>query len=161
MAHPLSTLGLVHTALSLIPVVAGLVSFKQYGRIDPNSVSGKIYWAGMVVSVLTSFGLSSTGHFNPGHALGIVAIVTMLIGTFAPGFRFFGRAGIYVQTVAMSFSFMLLMIPGTNETLSRLPVDHPIGNGPDSPAVQMALAGMFGLFLVGTAYQLFRLRGKR
>jgi hypothetical protein len=58
----------------------------------------------------------------------------------------------------MSFSFMLLLVPGTNETLSRLPVGHPIGHGPDSPPVKLALACVFALFLIGTAYQLLQLR---
>jgi hypothetical protein len=161
MVHPMSALGAFHTALSVVPVFAGFSSFVRHGKIDPTLVSGKVYWIGMIASVLTSFGLSSTGHFNPGHAIGILAIVSMLVGTFAFRIRFFGKAAIYIQTVAMSFSFMLLMIPGTNETLSRLPPDHPIGNGPDSPPVQMALAGMFVVFLLGTAYQIFRLRSNR
>ncbi|WP_394781308.1 hypothetical protein [Undibacterium sp.] len=158
MAHPLSIFGAVHTALSLIPIVAGLIAFRRYGKIDPSTGAGKIYWIGMVASVVTAFGLSSTGGFNPGHALGIVALVVMLIGTLATRFAFLGRAAKYIQVALMSFSFLLLMIPGTNETLSRLPAGHPIGNGPDSPPVQMALAGVFVLFLLGTAYQLVQLR---
>jgi hypothetical protein len=164
MANPISTLGAVHTALSFIPLVAGLVAFVRYGRIDPASRIGKIYWAGMFVSVVTSFGLSKTGHFNAGHALGLLTLLVMLAGTLAPRIGFLGRAAIYVQTFAMSFSFMLLMVPGTNETLSRLPVDHPLASGIDSPIVQAARQGLLVLFLVGTAYQMFRLaqlrRGK-
>jgi hypothetical protein len=62
-----------------------------------------------------------------------------------------------VQTLAMSFSFFLLLVPGTNETLTRLPVGHPIGAGPDSPPVQAALVGLLILFLIGTTYQLLKL----
>lgn len=158
MSHPMSAFGAFHTVLSLIPVVAGLAAFKRYGKIDPATTAGKVYWAGMAASVLTAFGLSSTGGFNPGHALGLIALAVMLAGTAAPRLAFLGRAGAYLQVALMSFSFMLLMIPGTNETLSRLPVGHPIGNGPESAPVQMALAGMFVLFLLGTGYQLLQLR---
>lgn len=158
MPHPMSAFGAFHTVLSLIPVVAGLAAFKRYGKIDPGTKVGKVYWAGMAASVLTAFGLSSTGGFNPGHALGLIALAVMLAGTVAPRLAFLGRAGAYLQVALMSFSFMLLMIPGTNETLSRLPVGHPIGNGPESAPVQMALAGMFVLFLLGTGYQLLQLR---
>jgi hypothetical protein len=161
MVHPLSTFGAFHTTLSLIPVLAGFISFQRYGRIDPATGVGRVYWIGMIAAVLTSFGLSSTGHFNPGHALGILAFIMVLIGTLSPQIRFLGRSAIYIQTIATSFSFMLLMIPGTNETLSRLPVSHPIGNGPDSPAVRLALMGVFALFLLGTTYQIFRLRSNR
>jgi len=158
MSHPLSAFGAVHTALSLIPVVAGLVALKRDGKIDPRTGPGKLYWIGMVASVVTAFGLSSTGGFNPGHALGLLSLMVMLAGTLAPRFALLGRAAPYIQVVLMSFSFMLLMVPGTNETLSRLPVGHPIGNGPDSAPVQLALAAVFALFLLGTGYQMLQLR---
>jgi hypothetical protein len=161
MSHPISAFGALHTILSLIPVGAGLVAFQRYGKIDPGTGVGKVYWIGMVASVLTAFGLSSTGGFNPGHALGLITLTVMLIATLAPRIAFLGRAAPYLQVALMSFSFMLLMIPGTNETLSRLPVGHPIGNGPESAPVQMALAGMFALFLLGTGYQLTQLRRRR
>lgn len=156
MSHPVSAFGAFHTVLSIIPLVAGLVAFARDGRINPASGIGKVYWVGMAASVVTAFGLSSTGGFNPGHALGILTLLVMLAGTLAP--RFLGRAAAYVQVVLMSFSFMLLMVPGTNETLSRLPAGHPIGNGPDSPPVQMALAAVFALFVIGTVYQLVQVR---
>ncbi len=161
MSHTMSAFGAFHTVLSLIPVGAGLVAFQRYGKIDPGTGVGKVYWIGMAASVLTAFGLSSTGGFNPGHALGLITLTVMLIATVAPRIAFLGRAAAYLQVALMSFSFMLLMIPGTNETLSRLPVAHPIGNGPESAPVQMALAGMFALFLLGTGYQLMQLRRQR
>ncbi len=161
MSHPMSAFGAVHTVLSLIPVVAGLVAFWRHGKIDPGTRVGKVYWIGMAASVLTAFGLSSTGGFNPGHALGLITLTVMLVATLVPRIAFLGRAAAYLQVALMSFSFMLLMVPGTNETLSRLPVGHPIGNGPESAPVQMALAGVFVLFLLGTAYQLVQLRRRR
>lgn len=158
MAHPLSPFGAFHTVLSLILLAAGLFAFARYGRIDPATRAGKFYWIGMVASVLTAFGLSSTGGLNPGHVLGVITLVVMAAATLAPRIAFLGRKAAYIQVGLMSFSFMLLMIPGTNETLSRLPVGNPIGNGPGSAPVQLALAGMFVLFLCGTGYQLLQLR---
>jgi hypothetical protein len=158
MSHPLSIVGAIHTVLSLIPIVAGLLAFKRHGRIDPASGLGKVYWAGMIASVATAFGLSSTGGFNPGHALGLLTLLVMACATAAPRIAFLGRAAAYLQVGLMSFSFMLLLVPGTNETLSRLPVGHPIGQGPDSPPVKLALACVFALFVLGTGYQMVRLR---
>jgi hypothetical protein len=161
MAHPLSILGIVHTAISLAPFAAGLYGFARHGKIDPATRAGQVYGLGMVASVLTSFGLSSTGGFNPGHALGLLALLAVAAGTLAPRIAALGRAASYIQTMAMSFSFLLLMVPGTNETLSRLPVGHPIGNGPDSAPVQRALLAVFLLFVIGTGYQLVKLRAAR
>jgi hypothetical protein len=161
MAHPISALGAVHTALSLIPVAAGAYAFVRHGRIDPATGAGKVYLAGMVLSILTAFGLSSTGHFNAGHALGLIALFVMAAAVLAPRIRFLGRSAVYLQTLALSFSFMLLLVPGTNETLTHLPVGHPLASGIDSPIVKSALTVLFGLFLIGTAYQMFKLATQR
>jgi hypothetical protein len=160
MTHPISALGAFHTALSLLPVAAGATAFVRDGRIVPANAVGKIYVGGMLVSIITAFGLSSTGHFNAGHALGILALVALLAGTFAPRVDFLGRSAPYLQTLAMSFSFMLLLVPGINETLTRLPTGHPLASSIDAPIVQSALAGLVLFFVIGTAYQMFKL-GRR
>jgi len=161
MPHPLSTLGIAHTAISLVPLVAGVASFARHRRIDPASTSGRVYLVGLVASVLTSFGLSSTGGFNPGHALGILALLAVGGALLAPRLALLGRAGEYLATLGLSFSFFLLLVPGTNETLSRLPPSQPIANGPQSPIVQGTLAVLFVLFLAGYAQQALAIRARR
>lgn len=54
MANPMSTLGIIHTAISVIPVVAGLYSFSKYGAIVPKSDAGRIYLVTIALSVVTS-----------------------------------------------------------------------------------------------------------
>jgi hypothetical protein len=161
MPHPLSTLGIAHTAISLVPLVAGMASFSRHRRIEPASTSGRVYLVGLVASVLTSFGLSSTGGFNPGHALGILALLAVGGALLAPRLALLGRAGDYLATLGLSFSFFLLLVPGTNETLSRLPPSQPIANGPQSPIVQGTLAVLFVLFLLGYAQQALAIRARR
>jgi hypothetical protein len=158
MPHPLSVFGIFHTVISVLPVVLGAAALLRHGRIDPATRLGKGYIATLLPSIFTAFGLSSTGGFNPGHALGILALLLLLAGTLASRVRWLGRAAIYVQTLSLSASFLLLLVPGTNETLTRLPVGHPIASGPESPQVQMALAGLLVLFLAGSAWQVLRLR---
>jgi hypothetical protein len=160
MANPLSTLGIVHTALSLVPVLAGLYAFARHGRIPPQGALGNSYWYGMLGSVLTAFGLSSTGGFNSGHAIGILAVAVILLARQAMRLQRLGNARAYLETACMSFSFLLLMIPGLNESLSRLPPSAPIGNGPDSPEVKLAILAALLLFLVGLGYQCLRLRAR-
>ena len=75
MPHPLSTLGVIHTVISLVPVVAGLYGFARFRRIDAATRSGQVYLAGLAVSVFTSFGLSSVVGVNPGHVLGVLALL--------------------------------------------------------------------------------------
>lgn len=161
MPHPLSTLGIVHTALSLVPLAAGLAAFARHGAIEPGTRSGRIYLGGLVLSVLTAFGLSSTGGFNPGHALGILALLAIGSALLAPRLAFLGRARPYLATFGLSFSFFLLLVPGINETLTRLPASQPLASGPESPLVKGALGAWLLLFLAGAALQALKLRARQ
>jgi hypothetical protein len=160
MAHPISPLGAIHTAISLVPLLAGLHSLARHRGIDTATSSGKIYLTGLTLSVLTSFGVSSTGGLNAGHALGVVVLLAAFGGTIAPGLRFLGRLGPYLSALGLSFSFFLLLIPGTVETLKRLPPDHPLADGPQSPVVQATLLLWLALFLAGFAAQCWRIRAR-
>ena len=153
MAAPLSTLGIVHTVISVVPVVAGLYAFSKYAAIVPKSNSGRLYLITLLLSVLTSFGLSSTGGFNEGHAIGIVALIAVAFSLIIGRLGWLGRLNRYLQALSMSFTFFLLMIPGINETLSRLPPTSPIGNGPDSAPVKTTIAVWAAVFLIGICLQ--------
>ncbi len=161
MAPTFSPLGIVHTALSLLPVFFGAWALLRTGYIEPRSSLGKWYLVGMVVSIATSFGLSSTGGFNEAHALGIVALLAMLVGFTARRMHWLGGGAEYLQNLALSFSYMLLFIPAINETLRRVPPSQPIASGPDSPIV-LGLVGLVAvLFVIGALYQAWRLHQRR
>ncbi|RYF80272.1 MAG: hypothetical protein EOO29_14505 [Comamonadaceae bacterium] len=161
MTSPLSLLGLVHTAISLAPVAAGLYSFVRHGLIVPSTRSGRIYLVGLVLSVLTSFGLSSTGGFNPGHALGILALVAVAASLLTPRLRFLGTLRPYLAAFGSSFSYFLLLVPGIAETLTRLPASQPLAQGSDSPVVRATLLGWTVLFVLGAALQAWTIWTRR
>ena len=143
MVHSISPLGAIHTAISLVPVVAGIHGFARYGKIDAATRSGKIYLIGLTLSVITSFGISSTGGLNRGHAFGLLVLLAAFGGLFASRLTFLGRLAPYLSAFGLSFSFFLSLVPGTNETLTRLPPSHPLA----------VLLLWFGLFIVGFAAQ--------
>jgi len=126
MSHSLSTLGLIHTAVSLVPAIAGLYALIRHRAIDPATRSGKLYLLGLVLSVATSLTVSSTGGLNPGHAFGVIVLLVAFGGVVLARLRWLERAARYLSTFALSFSFLLSLVPGVNETLTRLPVAHPI-----------------------------------
>ncbi len=161
MTHPLSALGAAHTFISLIPAAAGLYALVRYRRIEPRTLAGKLYVTGMVIAVSTSFGLSSSGGFNVGHALGIMALLAIAGALLAPRIPLLSGVHAYLSQLGFSFSFFLLWVPGINETLTRLPVAHPLASGPDSPLVRGALAAWLGLFVVGAVAQAVWLRAHR
>ena len=159
MPHPLSTLGVVHTLISLAPVAAGLYGFIRFHRIEPATQSGKVYLAGLTLSVFTSFGLSSVTGINPGHVLGVLALLAAFGGTLlVPRLRFLNRLAPYLKTFGLSFSFFLLLVPGINETLSRLPVAHPLATGPGDPVVKTVLLSWLVVFIVGFTLQSLAIR---
>lgn len=161
MPHPLSALGVIHTAVSLLPIVAGVYGFVRHRAIDPATRAGKLYLLGLVLSVATSFTVSSTGGLNPGHAFGVIVLLVAFGGVLAARLRFLGRAARYLSTFALSFSFLLSLVPGVNETLTRIPVAHPIAAAPMAPVVLQTLLGCFVVFVLGFIAQCWRMRGRR
>lgn len=154
MPHPLSALGIAHTLLSLPPVVAGLYSLIRHRRIDPATRWGRVYLGGLTLSVLTSFGLSSVQGVNPGHVLGVLALLAAFSATWLlPKLAFLKGLRPHLQAFGLSFSFFLLLVPGINETLTRLPASAPLASGPDDPVVRTALLAWLLLFIVGFALQ--------
>ena len=102
MASPMTTIGIVHTLLSLPPVIAGLWCFFRQGKIDPNSRAGKVYLTGLVLSVFSSFALY---WFTPIHALGIVSLLAAFGGWWVLGVSPLGRARPYLSAFGLTFSF--------------------------------------------------------
>ncbi|MFY0478511.1 hypothetical protein [Achromobacter marplatensis] len=161
MPHPISALGAAHTLISLVPATVGLYSFARYRGIDSATRSGKIYLAGLLVAVLTSFGLSSTGGFNAGHALGILALLSVSGALLVSRLPWLPRAHPYLSQLGFSFSFFLMWIPGIAETLTRLPISHPLADGPQAPLVRGALAAWLGIFVIGAVTQQLWIRMQR
>ncbi|PPA73612.1 hypothetical protein C4E15_25130 [Achromobacter spanius] len=161
MPHPISALGAAHTLISLVPAVVGLYSFARYRGIEPATRTGKLYLGGLLLAVLTSFGLSSSGGFNAGHALGILALLAVSGALLAPRLSWLARSRPYLSQLGFSFSFFLMWVPGIAETLTRLPVSHPLADGPQSPLVRGALGVWLAIFVVGSTAQLLWMAAQR
>src|SRR5689334_16449186 len=76
----MSILGIAHTAISVIALVVAVISLSKTGAIDPYSKLGKQYSILTAIACISAFGLSSTGGFNPGHALAILILLLLGIG---------------------------------------------------------------------------------
>ncbi len=156
MPNTLSTLGIIHTIISIIALLVGLNTLIRKGRIDPATSQGQLYTWLTIITCVTGFPIMKTGHFTPGHYLSIIIVIMLPIAIYA--YRIFGKAAVYVQAAIMSATVFLSLIPAVVETTTRLPVSHPFASGPADPLIQKALSGLLLLFVVGTVYQLLRLR---
>ena len=70
----LSNLGIFHTIIGVAAIVAALVSFVKYGKINLAVPAGKTYFYGTLVTSLTAWGISKQGGFNAGHIFSLFII---------------------------------------------------------------------------------------
>jgi len=154
----LTSLGLVHTAISLVAVAAGFVALCRDGRITPANRLGQVYIWTTVLTCLTGFGIFQHGGFGKPHVLGIVTLLVLGVAAIAGRTSWFGRAAPYVETVSYSATLLFHMIPAVTETTTRLPLGAPLLPSADAPELQTAAAVLFALFAIGAAWQVFRLR---
>ena len=153
----LTPLGTLHTAISLVAVVAGFVALARHREISTGSNSGSIFFWGTVISCLTGFGIFQHGGFGKPHVLGIVTLIVLAVALTAERTDVFARASRYVATLGYSFALLLHFIPATAETLTRLPAGSPYLANPDDPKAQPIIGFFFLLFLIGATMQVVRL----
>ena len=156
MPNHLSTLGIIHTAISIIALLVAFYALYREGKINPITGPGKWYIWLTVITCVTGFPIMKTGHFTPGHYLAIIIVVLLPLGIYAG--RIFGKIAAYVQVIIMSATLFLSLIPAVVESLTRLPMSSPIASGPNDPIITKGLGALFVLFIAGVVYQLVKLR---
>src|SRR5471032_1791133 len=122
----LTQLGIVHTLISLVAVVAGLACFIKAGRIDPTATAGRVYIVTTILTCVTGFGIFAHGGFGKPHVLGILTLLVLGVAWLARSDRVFGRSSAAVEVVSFSLTFFFHMIPGITETTTRLPLGSPL-----------------------------------
>ena len=155
----LTSLGTVHTAISLVAVVAGLWSLFRYREITLRTGLGQVFVWTTVLTCLTGFGIFQHGGFGKPHALGILTLVALAVGAMAGRGMLFGRRAHYVEAAAYSASFLFHWIPAFTETLTRLPLSAPLLSSPEAPELKAITGVLFLLYLAGVWLQIRRLRG--
>lgn len=141
----ISPLGWIHTlgALPALPVALYLLT--KYGRIEPRSFAGVAYFAFMLVGAVTVYPIAhsrvSTG----------IATATLLLLFVGFGVRLrptASRVALYIETIALSLTVFLLLVPTATELLRRLPPGAPIAADLGSPVLRAAhltlLLGLIG-----------------
>ena len=149
----LSSLGIFHTIIGVAAIVAAIVDFIKYGKINLNTLSGKIYFYGTVVTSLTSLGISKHGGFNPGHVFAIFIIILVLASYFLNSKRKNSGRARYFENFWLSFSFFLSLVPTVNETFTRVPLGHPLAKDITDPVIGNTLLALLVLFVAGSIYQ--------
>ena len=157
----LSTLGVMHTAISLVALICGFILLVRDKQISPRARLGPTYVVATFLTAATGLFIFHHGGFGPPHVLSILTITALALGAAATYSGFFGRASRYVETVCYSLTFLFHLIPGFTETLTRLPAGAPIAASAEAPILQKIDLALLVLFVAGVIWQILRLRRSR
>jgi len=151
----ISPLGWVHTLGSLpaIPLAAYMIA--RHGRIVPCSKPGAFYFVSMLVGASTAF---LVAHEPASYVIGAATLLFLLAGYGVGLIPSLGRLGQYAETIFLSLTVFLLMVPTVTETLRRVPEGHPLVTDLHSPLLLGAQASVLVLLIVGLTAQIIFLR---
>lgn len=154
----LTALGIFHTIIGIIAIAAAIISFVRFGKINLTQLSGKIYFYTTTVTALTALGISKHGGFNAGHIFSVFIFILVLVAFWLSVKRSASNKVRYVENFLLSFSFFLSLIPTVNETFTRIPLGHPLAEGPADPLIATTLLVLLIAFIAGAVYQYIKQR---
>ena len=152
----MTTLGIFHTAISIAAIAVAAVSLLKDKFILPQSSFGKVYIILNAIACISSFWLSKAGGFNPGHAIGILVLVLIAVALMLNNKNF--TQAKYIIVFCMSFSLFLSFVPAINETLTRIPIGHPLAANADAAIIKQTALALLLIFIGGLIYQFRKLR---
>jgi hypothetical protein len=154
----ISPLGWVHTLGSLPAIPLAFYMFARHGRIVPRSRPGTIYFFSMLTGAATVF---LVAHQPVSKVIGVVTLILLLAGYGVGLTQRLGRVGVYMETICLTLTAFLLMVPAVSETLRRVPDGHPFVTELNSPLLIGAQASLLVALIVGITAQVIYLRRRK
>jgi uncharacterized membrane protein len=154
----LTTLGVFHTAISLVALVCGIWTLVRDKEISPRNGLGQIYLVGTFISAATGLFIFQRGGFGPPHVFSILTLLALAVGTVAATSGLFGRASRYIQAISYSSTIFFHLVPGIVETTTRFPRGAPLVASPEAPVLQGVVLVLLVLLIIGLTLQLRWLR---
>ncbi len=151
----ISSLGWVHTIGSLPAIPAAIYMFARHGRIVPRSTAGAVYFSSMLFGSVTIFPIA---HMPASYGIATMTIAFLLLGYGMSRRLSRTRAVIYTETISLTLTGFLLIVPTVSETLRRIPQGHPFAADLNSPLLHGAQATLLVMLVVGLAAQILYLR---
>lgn len=151
----ISTIGWIHTLGSLPAVPLAIYLLWKYGRIEPRSSAGKAYFVFMLIGALTVFPIA---HNGVGIGIAGATLVLLLIGFGVRMRPTASRAALYVETISLSLSVFLLLLPTVTELLRRVPPGDPIVADLASPVLRAGHLALVSGLIIGLIAQIRAIR---
>jgi hypothetical protein len=144
----ISPLGWLHTLGSLPAIPAAAYMLARHGRIVPRSRAGAVYFVAMLIGALTVFLVA--------HQSATIVLLFAGYGVgLLPGQP---RAARYAETICLSLTVFLLMLPTVTEILRRVPDGHPFVTSLNSPLLLSFQASLLVALILGLSAQIVHLR---
>ncbi len=151
----ISPLGWLHTLGSLPAIPLAVYMLLRFGRITPRSRAGIGYLISMLVGAISVFLVAKQ---SVSYGIGVATLLFLVVGYSAGQMSFFGRGRKYIETISLSITVFLLMVPTVSETLRRVPDGHPLVTDLTSPLLLGAQGLLFVILIVGVIAQIAMLR---
>ncbi len=154
-------LGWFHTLMGAIALVSGGFTLAKYKEILLQRRSGQVYLVTTLITAGTALAIFQRGEFGPGHALAVMTLLALMVGTVAATTQIFGKFARYLQAISFSATLLFHCIPAVTDGLLRLPVGDPVLSSIEDPILKMCYLALLVLFLLGISLQLRWIRSQR
>jgi uncharacterized membrane protein len=160
MFYGLTSVGVVHTAISLLALGAGIVSLVRHREISLSTGVGRLYVVTTILVCLTGFPIMQHGGPGPAHALGVLTLLVLGFAWAVPRYSLLGARGPALVRLAYTTTFLFHMVPTLAESTTRLPYGHPLFASQDDPGLKPFTGALFLTFAVLATAQYFYFRSQ-
>ncbi|MGH8079633.1 MAG: hypothetical protein ACREP7_03585 [Lysobacter sp.] len=147
----ISPIGWLHTLGSLPAIPLAAYMLGKHGRVAPETRAGRAYFWFMLLGVLTVYPIA---HQPISSIVATVTLAVLLLGYGLSRWATAKRFWKYIETVSLSISVFLLMVPTVSETLRRLPVGKPLVTDLKDPLLLGAQGALFLALIIGIPLQM-------
>ena len=150
----ITPLGWLHTLLGAVAIISAIYTLAKHKEISPATPSGQLYLAATLITAATALGIFQRGEFGPGHALAVMTLLALAVGTVAAMSGLFGQWSRHLQAISYSGTLLFHSIPAVTDGLLRLPVGDPLLTSIDDPVLKVCYLVLLVLYLAGITVQL-------
>ena len=154
----ISLLGWFHTVLGIIALASGIYTLVKRKEISPQFRAGQIYLLATLVTALSALGIFQQGSFGAGHALAVLTLIALSVGSLAANTKIFGKLSRYIQAASYSATLLFHSIPAITDGLLRLPAGDPVLTSIEDPILKVAYLVLLLSYLTGLAFQIAWIR---
>jgi len=149
----ITPLGWFHTVIGITALISGFYSLAKRKEITLQFRAGQIYLVATLITAMSALGIFQHGSFGAAHALAILTLLGLSIGTLAATTGIFGKLSRYVQAAGYSATLLFHMIPAITDFMLRIPAGDPFLTSIEDPILKMSYLVLLVLFLVGLGFQ--------